>query len=70
MFKTIEAIIDTDGHVDLKESVKITHRCRAFVTIIDEPNISEVTLLSEPSLAADWDKPEEDSAWSHLQQAQ
>ena len=26
-------------------------------------------LLSEASLAADWNRPEEDAAWSHLQQA-
>lgn len=26
----------------------------------------EVTLLSEPSLAKDWMKPEEDAAWSDL----
>lgn len=26
----------------------------------------EITLLSEPSLAKDWMKPEEDAAWSDL----
>ncbi len=25
-----------------------------------------ITLISEPSLASDWDKPEEDEAWSDL----
>ncbi len=25
-----------------------------------------ITLVSEPSLASDWDKPEEDEAWSDL----
>lgn len=25
-----------------------------------------ITLVSEPSLATDWDKPEEDEAWSDL----
>lgn len=25
-----------------------------------------ITLVSEPSLAGDWDKPEEDEAWSDL----
>jgi len=25
-----------------------------------------ITLVSEPSLARDWDKPEEDEAWSDL----
>ncbi len=29
--------------------------------------ISETALLSEQSLAEDWNRPEEDKAWSHLQ---
>jgi hypothetical protein len=35
----------------------------------DEPatNIHETALLSERALAEDWNKPEEDTAWSHLQ---
>jgi hypothetical protein len=28
----------------------------------------EPALLSEPSLAADWNRPEEDEAWSYLQE--
>jgi hypothetical protein len=70
MFKTVEATIDTDGHVDLKESVHLLHSCRAFVTIIDVSDVSETSLLSEAALAVDWEKPEEDAAWSHLQQGQ
>lgn len=30
--------------------------------------VSETALLSEEALAEDWDRPEEDAAWSHLQQ--
>ncbi|MEW6348732.1 MAG: hypothetical protein AB1646_06690 [Thermodesulfobacteriota bacterium] len=29
--------------------------------------VRETALLSEPALAEDWDRPEEDAAWSHLQ---
>ena len=29
----------------------------------------EVALLAEAALAADWNRPEEDAAWSHLQPA-
>lgn len=37
---------------------------------VDEPSEAhETALLSEPSLAEDWNRPEEDAAWSHLQQA-
>ncbi len=32
-----------------------------------EPEISETAVLSEPALAKDWGRPEEDAAWSHLQ---
>jgi hypothetical protein len=47
-------------------------RTLALVTILDEahPVVSaETALLSEPALAADWNRPEEDAAWSHLQRA-
>jgi len=45
---------------------------RALVTILeDEPSPygSECALLSEAALAEDWNRPEEDQAWAHLQQA-
>ena len=34
-----------------------------------ESDISETALLSEAALAEDWNRPEEDDAWSHLQPA-
>jgi len=34
---------------------------------VDEPAVPETALLSEPSLAEDWSRPEEEAAWSHLQ---
>ncbi|MEI7869715.1 MAG: hypothetical protein WCI11_17650 [Candidatus Methylumidiphilus sp.] len=36
----------------------------------DEPVFiaHETALLSEATLAEDWNRPEEDEAWSHLQQ--
>jgi hypothetical protein len=69
MLKSIEATIDADGEVRLKESVHLLHACRAIVTIIEESDIAETALLSEPALTEDWNRPEEDEAWSHLQQA-
>ena len=45
---------------------------RALVTILDEEpagSVSETALLSEASLAEDWNRPEEDEAWSYLQPA-
>ncbi|GAB4530901.1 MAG: hypothetical protein Kow0063_09580 [Anaerolineae bacterium] len=73
MIKTIEAIIDEQGRVRLLESVRLPAARRALVTILEERPaipVPETALLSEPALAVDWNRPEEDAAWSHLQQAQ
>ena len=40
------------------------------MTILDEDLELEAAFLSEASLAADWNRPEEDEAWSHLQSEQ
>ena len=43
-----------------------------FVTIFDEDRavkVDETALLSEPALAQDWNRPEEDAVWSYLQPA-
>ena len=71
MPRSIEAVIDAEGHVILREEVHLLGPRRAIVTILDETvadEIDETALLSEQALAADWDRPEEDEAWSHLQQ--
>lgn len=71
MIRTVEAIIDEKGGVRLLESIHLPTVRRALVTILEEEpttRISETALLSEASLAEDWDRPEEDAAWSHLQQ--
>ncbi len=68
--QTVEAVIDSNGKVDLLQSVKLPARRRALVTILEEkPNsyVSETALLSEQALAKDWLRSEEDEAWSHLQ---
>ena len=67
MLKSVEATIGTNGDVHLLEPLRMGHACRAIVTIIDEPEIPETALLSQQALADDWDRPEEDAAWSHLQ---
>ena len=69
MIKTVEAVIDDKGKVHLLESVEIESARRALVLILDEPMaaLNEAAFLSERSLAQDWNRPEEDAAWSHLQ---
>ena len=72
MIKTIEAVIDEQGKVSLLESIRLPAVRRALVTVLEEapPNgVSETALLSEVALAKDWNRPEEDAAWSYLQSA-
>lgn len=72
MTRTLEAVIEQGGKVRLLEPIDIRTARRALVTVLDEePHsaVAEITRLSEPALAEDWNRPEEDSAWSHLQSA-
>ena len=71
MIQTIEAIVDERGAVRLLEPLRLNRRHRALVTILaDEPSEAhETALLSEAALGADWNRPEEEAAWSHLQLA-
>ncbi len=65
--KTVEATIDPDGRIRLLEPLCLDRPCRAIVTIIDDEATAEAALLSQQVLARDWDRPEEDAAWLHLQ---
>lgn len=70
MIQTIEAIINEQGQVQLLEELQVGAPRRAFVMVLDEEpslRINETALLSEAALAEDWNRPEEDAAWSHLQ---
>ena len=71
MTKIIEAVIDEQGNVSLLEPVQLPKPQRAFVAILSaESDMAETALLSEAALAEDWNRPEEDAAWAHLQQDQ
>ncbi len=68
--RTLEAVVDERGRVRLLEKLKLPRARRALVTILEDPprvEVNETVLLSEPALAKDWSRPEEDKAWSHLQ---
>lgn len=70
MIRTVEAEIDEHGNVRLLEPIQLPSPRRALVTILEgraAAGISESALLSEAVLAEDWNRPEEDEAWSHLQ---
>jgi hypothetical protein len=70
MIRTVEAVIDEHGNVRLLEPVHLPAARRALVTILEEQPVAgvpESALLSEAALAEDWNRPEEDEAWVHLQ---
>ena len=72
MLLTVEAIVEENGEVRLQQPIHLNSPCRAIVTILDEKYdvISETALLSETVLSEDWNRPEEEEAWSHLQKNQ
>jgi hypothetical protein len=66
--RTVEAVIEPGGEVRLVEPVDVPSPRRALVTILEEsPRAHDVALFSEAALAEDWNRPEEDAAWAHLQ---
>jgi hypothetical protein len=69
MIQTVEAMIDADGKVHLLGELNLAGPRRALVTVLEEPTAvpGEAPLLGEAALAADWNRPEEDAAWSYLQ---
>ncbi len=69
---TVEAVVDDRGNIRLLEDVRLPSGHRALVTVLEESpmlRVAETALLSEPALAEDWSRPEEDAAWSHVQPA-
>lgn len=72
MPKTVEAVVDENGQIRLLEPLPLRARQRVLVTVLEEktdkqPRASETARLSEQALARDWNREEEDEAWSHLQ---
>ncbi len=68
VMRTIEAIIEADGTVELLEPVRPRARCRAVVLILeDEGDVASDATLSEAALARDWARPDEVDAWASLQ---
>jgi len=59
------------GNVRLLDPIWMPNARRAIVVILGDlsPAIAETALLSEVALAEDCLLPEEDEAWSYLQQA-
>jgi len=68
MIQTVEAVVDADGRIWLLGELQGTGPRRALVTVLEEPAVmpGESAVLAEAALS-DWNRPEEDAAWSHLQ---
>jgi hypothetical protein len=66
---TLEAITDQNGKLLLPDAVTLPAGQRVLITVLAQ--VSEITqvdeITQEPALD-DWNRPEEDVAWSHLQQ--
>lgn len=67
--RTVEAVIDPNGNVRLLADVRLPGPRRALVTILDEGGQAEETASISEGALADWNRPEEDAAWSHLRPA-
>jgi hypothetical protein len=67
MHTTIEAEVDDQGNIRPKEAVALRPGSRVLITVL-EPEAIDAGLLSEAALGADWNRPEEDTAWSDLGQ--
>ena len=65
----IEAEVDEKGNIQPKEPVSLPPGSQLLITVLDEAAAPETALLSEASLAADWNRPEEDAAWAGLESA-
>ena len=66
MKPTIEAEVDAQGNIRPRVPVTLPPGSRLLITVVALPTVSEPALLSEASLATDWDRPEEDAAWAGL----
>jgi hypothetical protein len=64
--QSIQATVDPSGQVHLLQAVKLDKPAKAVLTILPD-DADETALCSEASLAEDWNRPEEDDAWAHLQ---
>jgi hypothetical protein len=69
MRPTIEAEVDEKGNICPKEKVNLTPGSQLLITVVEVPAPGETAVLSEPALATDWSRSEEDGAWAHLGRA-
>jgi hypothetical protein len=66
MLTTIEAEVDENGGIRPTAPIKLPAGARVLITVLEPADGMEAALLSEAALAADWERAEEEAAWSHL----
>ncbi len=66
MLRTLEAVIDLQGHVCWGEKIQLKTPQRVLITLLDGP-VDETLVMAESSLAKDWLNADEEIAWAHLQ---
>ncbi len=70
MPKTFKSILGRDGKLRLRDKLRFSRDRKVLVTVLDDGLEDEsqfTSNLSESSLSKDWNRPEEDEAWQHLQ---
>lgn len=71
MLQSFKGVLDQEGRLRTTERINLSKPRQVIVTLIDSEPIEDsvnLALLSEAALSRDWDRPEEDEAWSHLAQ--
>ncbi len=66
MLRTLEAVIDSHGHVCWGEQIQLKTPQRVLITLLDVP-VDETLIMAESSLAKEWLNTDEEAAWAHLQ---
>lgn len=70
--RIVKAVVNAESEVRLLEPLRLETSHHALVAILDDridAEASSCAVLSEAALSSDWDRPEEDEAWAHLQPA-
>jgi hypothetical protein len=70
MIRKVEPCIDGHCRIQMLEPIHVAGPRRALVTILEIEAAAfehETALLSEAALAKDWNRSEEDAAWSHFE---
>ena len=65
----VQLLTDLGHDVDTVPDEHLAGRDDDVVWAAAQTHLAESAFLSEAALAQDWDRPEEDEAWAHLQPA-